>query len=368
MRGWSFPIGRILGVELRMHMFFALLLALGLLYTSATGEPAARGIALWLLLLAAVAVRETARSIAAAYYGLELRNILLLPIGGLFAHATPESAERAADPRVQKMLATVGPVVNIATGLMLAALIEGAAPGVNLLQRPWVTPTHLLRSMVTLNIFLGLINILPAYPLDGGRVLRGEFSRSHGAARATRTAASVGQVLSIIMFAAGILLPSPWLLMAGFFVFIGAQMEDQGVLFQSVVDTVRMRDIMLTEFSMLSASDTLEDAVNKSVHSLQDDFPVVRGGNLVGVVSRQGILEALHADGNGYIQGIMTRAFQVAKPEDSLGKIIRRITHGSALQLVPVLDGDRIVGIVTRQNLTHNMGMLAQSMNLRRTE
>jgi CBS domain-containing protein len=125
-----------------------------------------------------------------------------------------------------------------------------------------------------------------------------------------------------------------------------------------------MRDIMLTEFSMLSTSDTLEDALHKSVHSLQDDFPVVRGGNLVGVVSRQNILEALRAEGNGYVQGIMTKAFQIAQPDDSLGTTFRRITAGRGLSLVPVVEGERIVGIVTLQNLMHSMGLLAESRKL----
>ncbi|MHB1023600.1 MAG: CBS domain-containing protein [Acidobacteriaceae bacterium] len=366
MRGWSFPIGRIMGVEIRLHMFFALLLALVLLYTSMMGIASMRGVALWFFLLMAVAVREIARSLVAVYYGLELRNILLLPIGGLFAHATPESAERAAEGRVQTALAVVGPVVNITFAIVLGMLIAGAAPGVSLFQRPWVTPHYLLRSMVWLNIFLGLINLLPAYPLDAGRMLRGGFSRSRGTVQGTRAASGLGQILALVMFAAGILLPSPWLIMAGFFVFIGAQMEDQGLLFQSVVDTVHMRDIMLTEFSMLSASDTLEDALHKSVHSLQDDFPVVRGGNLVGVVSRQNILEALQAEGNGYVQGVMTKAFQIAQPGDSLGTTFRRITAGRGLSLVPVLEGERIVGIVTLQNLMHSMGLLAETRKLQR--
>ena len=118
---------------------------------------------------------------------------------------------------------------------------------------------------------------------------------------------------------------SPWFIMGGFFVFIGAQLEDQGVLFQSVVETVRMRDVMLTEFDTLSPSDTLSDALYKAIHSLQDDFPVVRGASLVGVVSRQGIIQALRHGGNGYIQAIMSRAFQVAQPDDSLGALIRRM-------------------------------------------
>ena len=157
---------------------------------------------------------------------------------------------------------------------------------------------------------------------------------------------------------------SPWLIAGGFFIAIGAQLEDQGVLFQSVVDTVRMKDVMLTDFVAMSPSDTLEDAFHRSIHSLQDDFPVVRGDRVVGVVSRQSILEALRGEGNGYVQGVMTRSFQVAMPDDSLGTIIRRMRRGR-MALVPVAEGDRVVGVVTLQNLMHSMGPLSEQRKLR---
>jgi CBS domain-containing protein len=129
-----------------------------------------------------------------------------------------------------------------------------------------------------------------------------------------------------------------------------------------------MRDVMLTNFSTLSASDTLEEALQRSVHTLQDVFPVVRGANLVGAVSRQGIIEALQAEGNGYIQGVMTRSFQTAQPDDSLVKTLRRIMAGQGAQLVPILDGDRIVGIITPQNLAHSMGLLNARRRMRQNE
>ncbi|MGC9293020.1 MAG: CBS domain-containing protein [Acidobacteriaceae bacterium] len=364
MRSWSISLGRLMGVEVRLHLFFVLLLGLGLMYTQMANISAARGVALWLLLLAAVTVREIARALAATYYGLRLRNILLLPIGGLFAHHTPESAEQAVTGRVQVVLAVIGPITNFSAALVLLGLILAVSPTVAIFSRPLVTPTHLLRSAFWLNVFLGLVNLLPAYPLDAGRLLRGGLSHSRTALQATHTAANVGQAISLSLFLIGVFLQDPWLILAGFFIFISAQLEDQGLMFQSVVDTVYMRDVMLTEFSSLSASDTLEDALFKAVHSLQDDFPVVRGDLLVGIVSRQIILQALQSNGNGYIQGVMSRAFQVAHPGDSLGAAFRRITGDRGLSLVPVMEGERIVGIVTLQNLMHSMGLLGETRKL----
>jgi CBS domain-containing protein/Zn-dependent protease len=382
MRGWSFPVGRYFGVEVRIHAFFLLLLAMAIAVGSIAGSSNGRVLALWLLLLSAVAVRELARAVAAAWNGLELRSILLLPTGGLMSYATLEATERAAEPGMQRRMAFVGPLASIGFGLLLAAIVLAAAPGINLIDRPWIAPSYLLRAVVWLNLLLGAINLLPALPLDGGRVYsnRPTSGAPDGKDRRSPTGArlgaglgfglggGLGQWIAIALVVIGILLANYWLIIMGAFVLIGAHMENQGMLVQNDVDSVRMRDVMLTQFSTLSASDTLEDALQRAVHTLQDVFPVVRGGNLVGAVSRQNIIEALSTNGNSYIQGVMTRSFQTALPDDSLVKTLRRIMGEEGAQLVPVMDGERIVGIVTPQNLSQSMGLLNQSRRVKRTE
>jgi CBS domain-containing protein len=217
-----------------------------------------------------------------------------------------------------------------------------------------------------MQFFMGALHLLPAYPLDFGRLLRGSFALKHGFAPAGRAATGLGQVIALIAMLGGMLLHDPWLVLAGFFIMIGAQIEDQGVFFQSVVDTVHMREVMLTDFATLSASDTLADALSRCVHSLQEDFPVVRGPQLVGIVSRQRIVDALRNDGNGYIQSVMSRAFQVAKPEDTLGTMIRRLTAGQGLALIPVTESGRVVGIVSVQNLMSSMSLLSEQRRIER--
>lgn len=378
MRAWSLPLGRWFGVHLRIHYFFLLLLIFCILSTNLSGIASWRGVFLWFLLFGAVLGREAARALTAAYHGLTVRSILLLPIGGLFSYSSPEMAERATEGSTQWALTIAGPFSNLGFAALVTALIEGATSQVRLAALPIVTPAHLMRSTVWLNVALAVINFIPAYPLDAGRLMRSSFSRTRGVAQATRAASGLGQMLGIGAVVAGLALLaipnthlasslSPWFIMGGFFVFIGAQLEDQGVLFQSVVETVRMRDVMLTDFDTLSPSDTLSDALYKAIHSLQDDFPVVRGAALVGVVSRQGIIQALRHGGNGYIQAIMSRAFQVAQPDDSLGVLIRRIGSGR-LSLIPVAESGRIVGIVTWQNLSSSMGLLAEYRRLERTD
>jgi CBS domain-containing protein len=174
--------------------------------------------------------------------------------------------------------------------------------------------------------------------------------------------------LALIAMLGGMLVHEPWLILTGLFIMIGAQVEDQGVFFQSVVDTVRMREVMLTDFATLSPSDTLADALYRCVHSLQEEFPVVRGPELVGIISRQRIVDALRNDGNGYVQAVMSRAFQVAQPEDTLGATISRLTAGRGMGLIPVTESGRVVGVVSVQNLMNSMALLAEQRRIERQE
>jgi CBS domain-containing protein/Zn-dependent protease len=366
MRGWSIPLGRWMGVELRVHVFFPML-ALVCLGLGANDGPM-RSLALFFLVVGAVIVRETARLLVAAWYGLRLRAILLLPIGGLFAYADPESQERSNQGGIQYALAAAGPLANWATALVLAAAFLGASSSLPLLNQPLIGASCLLRSSVWLMAFLGVLHVLPAYPLDCGRLVRSAFARIYGMGPAGRVFTTVGQVLALAAMVGGWLLHSPWLIVAGFFIMIAAQVEDQGVFFQSVVDTVQMREVMLTDFATLSPSDTLADALFRCVHSLQEEFPVVRDRQLVGIISRQRIVDALRNDGNGYVQSVMSRAFQVARPEDTLGSAIRRLTAGHGLALIPVTESGRIIGIVSVQNLMSSMALLAEQRRIEREE
>ena len=370
MRGWSFPVGRFFGVEVRIHAFFVLLLGMSMSFASVLSGGSSSGLGLWLMLLFAVIVREIARAITLAWFGVELRNILLMPTGGLPTYATQEDTSRAATPRIERSLAAAGPVANLLIGGLLFGVIAGVSPGVSLFSRPLVSPNGLLRSLAWIQVLLGAIHLLPAFPLDGGRLLRSELSRrgvhadSAESLNRSRQAILMGQMIAGGLIVLGWVMNNLIVVMAGLSLFAAAHLEDQGVLLQTKVDSVRMKDVMLTEFSTLSASATLEDALDQAIHTLQDVFPVVRGGNLVGAVSRQGIFEALQTDGNGYVQGVMTRSFHTAQPDDSLLKTLQRITAGHGAQLVPVVEGERVVGIITPQNLSQSMSVLNQSKKL----
>jgi Zn-dependent protease len=376
MRSWSIPVGRLFGIEIRIHLTFVFLLVF-VWSTEAAAQNASaalRGLALVGIVFGSVVLHELGHALVAQGSGVPAKAIILLPIGGVTildeAHALPDAIDGwKRDIRI----AVAGPLVNLFIAGLSAFVLITAIPGFSLTARPLLHSSALLRSIVWANLYLGLFNLLPAYPMDGGRVLRALFARRVDMVQATQRAVRIGQVFSILMIMVGMLFSMHsetrwdgyWLMMVGFFLSAGAQLEERSAVFQSVLQSVRLEEIMLTDFATLSPADTLEDALEKAVHTLQDDFPVVRGSDMVGVVSRQKILEALRADGNGYVQAVMNRIFEVAAKQESLASAFRKLSARN-LSIIPVVDEQNLVGIVTLQNLMHSMSLLAESRKLRR--
>jgi Zn-dependent protease/CBS domain-containing protein len=377
MRSWSIPAGRLFGIEIRIHLTFFFLPFFVWSAESATQDSATamRAMGLVGIIFASVVLHELGQAWVARREQVPTKGIILLPIGGVTiqdeAQAIPDSESTwQRDLRI----ACAGPAVNLAIAGVSALVLLAVVPGVSLTTKPLVDPNNLTRSIVWLNVYLALLNCLPAYPVDGGRVLRAYFSRQMDPIRATQRAVRIGHVFAMLFMMTGILLSNYpdtradgyWLLMIGFFLFAGAQLEERSAVFHSVLQSVRLEEVMLTDFATLSPADTLEDALDKAVHTLQDDFPVVRD-NLVGVISKQKILDALRSDGNGYVQSAMNRQFEVASKQESLASAFRKLAARN-LSIIPVVHEQRLVGIVTLQNLMHSMALLAESRKLRRVD
>ena len=367
MRNWSILTVRVGGLEIRIHLtFIVLLLFLLLVEINRSGSRVAgRVFIIAALILISALLHELAHTVVSRRQGFPIKGFVLLPIGGLAMGDPTVQTESARDLRKETLIALAGPLVNavLAGAAALGLLAMGKAHSLWL--PPLVTPLNLGTSFFWINACLFGLNLLPAFPLDGGRILRAWLARRMEFRVATRRAVSLGHIFAGLFMLAGAAVNIQLLMLVGFFIFMAAQMEERTVMFQSVVDAVQMEDIMLTEFSILSPADTLEDALNKAVHCLQDDFPVVRGGDLVGVITRQTIVERLRAEGNGYVQGAMSKAFEIASRTESLGSAFRKLTS-RGLSLIPVVDQERLVGIVTLQHLMHSMGLLAESRRLRR--
>jgi Zn-dependent protease/CBS domain-containing protein len=376
MKSWSILAGRIFGVELRIHLSFAFLLFFVWLTESAAhgNASAARGLALVAIIFGCVVLHELGHALVGRHAGIRAKAIILLPIGGV---TLLDETQQPLEPgtltwKRDIRIALAGPLVNLVIAVVSAGMILLVAPRFQLWARPYLDSSNLPRSLVWANLWLAGFNLLPAYPMDGGRVLRAVFSRRMDPVHSTRRAVSIGQTLATVFIFAGMLQymqgagpPSAWLAMIGFFLLLAAQLEERSAVFQSVLEAVHLEDIMLTDFATLSPADTLEDALDKAVHSLQDDFPVIRGSDMVGVISKQKILEVLRKEGNGYVQAVMNRIFEVAQKKESLASAFRKLTARN-LSIIPVVEDQRLVGIVTLQNLMHSMALLAESRKLRR--
>lgn len=380
MRSWSIPIGRLFEVEVRIHPTFLLLF----LFVFATDYRAHQGrangprdLALVGIILACVAARECAQMLVARRAGMIAKAIILLPLCGVTLFEEPRTGKPASggtpgmrDARRDMIrdirLALVGPLTNLALALVAAGIVVATVNHPDLWSWPFLQGGNLLRSLVWANLYLAALNLLPAYPLDGGRILRAFFLRSLDSSSATRRAVSISNAMAMVFMIAG-LFSDTWLTMVGVIVFSAAQLEERAIVFQSVLDNVRLEEIMLTDFATLSPADTLEGALDKAVHSLQDDFPVVRGSDMVGVVSKQRILEALRVEGNGYVQAVMNKIFEVSVRQESLGTAFRKLNARNS-SIIPIVEDERLIGIVTLQNLMHSMTLLAESRKLRRDE
>jgi Zn-dependent protease/CBS domain-containing protein len=376
MRSWSIPVGRLFGIEIRIHLTFLFLLVFVWSTETAAQDAnaALRGLGLVGIVFGSVVLHELGHALVARGSGIPAKGIILLPIGGI---TILDEAHVVHDPvngwKRDIRIAAAGPLVNLLIAGVSALILAAVIPGFSVTARPLLHYSALLRSIVWANLYLGLFNLLPAYPMDGGRVLRALFSRQVDMVRATQRAVRIGNVFSILMIMLGMLISSRaetrwdgyWLMMIGFFLFAGAQLEERSAMFQSVLQSVRLEEVMLTDFVTLSPADTLEDALDKAVHTLQDDFPVVRGVDMAGVISRQRILDALRSDGNGYVQAAMNRIFDVAAKQESLASAFRKLAARN-LSIILVVDEQHLVGIVTLQNLMHSMALLAESRKLRR--
>jgi CBS domain-containing protein len=356
----SLPLGRFFHVDVRLHISFPLLLAIAMGYSVFATGSTARGIALWLALCFAVMVREVARTIAAAYAGLRLRTLFLLPVGGIMAFASQDGMTLQPDEQPNtRWITASGPIANFAAGLLLLAFSYAIDPRVDLLQQPWISVGHILRSLVWTQLVLGAVSLLPTPTMPARQLLRqrtGETSSSPSRYALPGTAFSLSTGLALAMIVAGFLMPTHyWLIVAGAFLLLGAQLGSVRALSSSDADAILVREVMLTEYTLLSSSDTLRHALACTVHSLQEVFPVVRGDRLVGSIARQTLADRLLTDGDGYLQGHMLRTLPLAAPAEKLVEALRRASTLDASMFIPVVDDDTMIGILTSQSVARGV-------------
>lgn len=352
---WAIEVGRLYGIAIRLHFTFLFLLAfvavLSLLRHSWLG--ALRSLLLIILIFFCVFLHELAHCWVSVGYGLRVRSITLLPIGGL---AMFEDLPR--QPQQEIRIALAGPAVNFVLALWFGVLLLVINPR-GLVPTPLSGET-LLPSLFWANLYIGLFNLIPAYPLDGGRVLRAWLAGRMDYIDATRRAVGIGQFFSLVFILFGLVAVQPWLVLIGLFVYWAGVAEERLTVLQLALERIYLEDVMLTEFQTLAPSDSLFDALDRALHSLQDDFPVLAEGHVVGVLTRGGLLRAFAGQGwNNSVQAVMNSRFESAQRRDTLASAFNKLI-GRGLSMIPVLDGTRLVGIVTLQNILHSIAFLSR--------
>jgi Zn-dependent protease/CBS domain-containing protein len=344
---WSIKLGRLLGIDVYIHVTFLLLLVfIGLVYGMSGGSFAAAltGVLFFVLLFLCVLLHEFGHALTARRYGIPTKDITLLPIGGV------ARLERMPEKPAQEFwVALAGPAVNVVIALLLAIWMRATG---HLAAGNPLAPQDggLVGKLLTANLFLVLFNLLPAFPMDGGRVLRALLAMRMPYARATGIAAGIGQAMALLFGLVG-LFGQPMLLFIALFVWIGAAEEAAAAEMKSTLHGFRVRDAMQTEFHVLSPRDTLGEAVRLLLSGSQHDFPVVEAGRPVGLLLRSDLVTGLRERGEvALVDDVMLRDLESADPAEALETAFQRVKpeRGAA---IPVLDQGRLVGLLTAENV-----------------
>jgi Zn-dependent protease/CBS domain-containing protein len=345
---WSIPLGRVLGTEIRLHLTFLLLLAwIGLAHGLQGGMPAAiQGVAFIALIFACVLLHEFGHVLAARRYGIATPDITLLPIGGVARlDRIPEK------PAEELVVALAGPAVNVAIATLLL-LPLGGVPDVAAMAGLEDPGQSLLARLFWVNVTLVVFNLIPAFPMDGGRVLRALLGMRLGNRRATDVAASIGQALAFGMGLLGLLGGAPLLVFVALFVWLGAGVESQAMQLRELSRGMVAADAMVTRFETLPTAARIADAVELLLRTTQTDFPVLdASGRLRGILTRADMIRALQETGpEGAVLGAMQSDVAVVPHRAPLEDALRAMQDAAAP--VGVTDGaGRLIGLLTQENL-----------------
>jgi Zn-dependent protease/predicted transcriptional regulator len=344
---WSWKIGRFAGISVYVHATFFLLIAwvaLSHWIQEQSTSAAVNATAFILALFGCVVLHEFGHALTARKYGIKTRDITLLPIGGV------ARLERMPDEPIQELwVALAGPAVNVVIAMGLALWLQATA-GFEPFNNLSMTGGPFIERLIVLNISLVVFNMLPAFPMDGGRVLRALLATRLEYTRATDIAANIGQGMALLFGFLGFF-TNPFLLFIALFVWIGASQEASVAQIKSAISGIPVSRAMITDFRSLSPSDSLGRAVDLILAGSQQDFPVEESGRVVGILTRGNLLQALARQGKELSVGeVMQEDFQVVDSSEMLETGFARLQN-CRCHTLPVTRHGRLVGLVTTDNL-----------------
>lgn len=357
---WSFKVGRVFGIELRIHITFFLIVVYAA-YIWGWGMPdtlgwpgAVYGAVLISVLFICVVIHELSHSRLAQHYGAEVESITLLPIGGVsMLKNMPE------EPKKELWVSLVGPLSNLVIAAFLGIVLllvpgkvttETAEQFADLIGG--ITLQGFVTYMLIINVLLALFNLLPAFPLDGGRVLRSILAQYMPYMKATRVAVATGQVFAFILGITGLMLGAwIWLIIA-IFIYFGAEQEGRGTEVKTVLSMLTAGQAVEANAKVLSREQSLGEVVAIVLHSFQEDFPVLEGGSVVGVLTRGNLISGLHNIGpEAQVGQVMEKDFPIVEASALFSEVYEKM-NTSGVKAVPVVEGGRLLGMVTLEHLS----------------
>ncbi len=345
---WQWKIGTFAGIDVFVHATFLLIVGwYAFIYWQQTGTllGALEGIAFILLLFAAVTLHEYGHALTARKFGVRTRDITLYPIGGV------ARLERMPDKPIQELwVALAGPAVNVVIAAVLFGWLIFTNSLMPLGDLTLATGSFIERLMLV-NVFLVVFNLIPAFPMDGGRVLRAVLAMNIDYVKATQIAAAIGQGMAFLFGLAG-LFGNPMLLFIAFFVWMGASQESSMVQMKNALGGIPVTRAMLTDFETLSPRDNLSRVVQLVLAGSQRDFPVVEDGRVLGILTRDDFLKALTQHGEGLpVSQVMHINLPVLDSYEMVENALLRLQE-SGIPVLPVTHAGQLVGIITPENIT----------------
>jgi len=345
---WSWSLGRVAGIQLRIHATFFILLAwMALVYGRETGTlgGAVAGVVFTIAVFASVVLHELGHALTARRFGVDTRDITLLPIGGVARlEAIPKN------PAQELAIALAGPAVTLAITLVLGMAVRLTARSVLPPEAGLATAAGFVVELMWVNAMLLVFNLLPAFPMDGGRVLRALLAMRMSYLRATRIAARAGRAFALLFGMLGVIY-DPLLVLVALFVWLGAAAESGEEEMHSSLAGVRVERVMSRGVHTLSVGDTLDAALQQVLSGFQHDFPVTDDGRVVGVLTQRALLAGLAAHGGeSRVGDAMDRSFRSAAPSEELEDAVARLreTHCRAM---PVMNDGQLLGVLTLDNV-----------------
>jgi Zn-dependent protease len=344
---WSLRIGDVAGIGIYVHATFLILLAwvaiAHYLQRNSLAD-AMSGLVFIVILFAIVVLHELGHALTARHFGITTRDITLWPIGGVARlERMPE------DPKQELLVALAGPAVNVflAAGLLFVHLSTASLPTISDVT---LVGGQLLAKLFWVNVSLAVFNLIPAFPMDGGRVLRAILAMRGDYVRATQKAASIGQGIAMMLGFAGLFF-NPFLVFIALFVWIAAAQESSLVQMKSALSGIPASHAMIREFHTLAADDPLARAVELTLAGFQQDFPVLVGDRLVGVLTRADLLKAIAGKGEqALVREAMQSRFETADPSEMLESVFARL-QACGCHSLPIVRAGRLEGMLTMDNV-----------------